>query len=104
MGHALQEILQFLEVGRRTGMLSVEDGKPAGVISFELGVITFAQTRLNEGIEAVMEILSVTGGTFHFFENKRVMQSNCRLPAQEALMQWACRVDEDGKAVPRSLI
>lgn len=103
-GHALQEILQFLEVGRRTGMLSVEDGKPAGIISFEQGVITFAQTRLNEGIEAVMEILSVTGGTFHFFENKRVMQTNCRLPAQEALMQWACRVDESGKALPRSLI
>ncbi|MDB5106840.1 MAG: Response regulator [Fibrobacteres bacterium] len=103
-GHALQEIIQLLEAGRRTGMLSVEDGKPAGVISFEQGLITFAQTRLNQGFEAVMEILSVTGGTFHFFENKRVMQSNCRLPAQEALMQWACRVDEDGKAVPRSLI
>jgi len=103
-GHALQEILQFLEVGRRTGMLSVEDGKPAGIISFEQGLITFAQTRLHEGAEAVMEILSVTGGTFHFFENKRVMQSNCRLPAQEALMQWACRVDENGKALPSSLI
>jgi hypothetical protein len=104
VGHALSEILQFLEVGRRTGMLSVEDGKPAGIVSFEQGVITFAQTRLNEGVEAVMEILSVTGGTFHFFENKRVMQSNCRLSAQEALMQWACRVDESGNAVPRSLI
>ena len=104
VGHALQEILQFLEVGRRTGMLSVEDGNPAGIISFEQGAITFAQTRLNEGVEAVMEILSVTGGTFHFFENKRVMQSNCRLAAQEALMQWTCRVDESGKALPSSLI
>ncbi|MDB5048921.1 MAG: Response regulator [Fibrobacteres bacterium] len=104
VGHALPEIFQFLEMGRRTGMLSVEDGNPAGVISFEQGAITFAQTRLNEGMEAVMEILAVTGGTFHFFENKRVMQSNCRLSAQEALMQWACRVDEDGNAVPRSLI
>ena len=104
VGHALQEIFQFLELGRRTGMLSVEDGKPAGIISFEQGLITFAQTRLNEGMEAVMEILAVTGGTFHFFENKRVMQSNCRLSPQEALMQWACRVDEDGKAMPRSLI
>jgi uncharacterized protein DUF4388 len=103
VGHALQEILQFLEVGRRTGMLSVEDGKPAGIISFEQGMISFAQTRLNEGVEAVMEILAVTGGTFHFFENKRVMQSNCRLSAQEALMQWACRVDENGKAQPSSL-
>lgn len=103
VGNALQEILQFLEVGRRTGLLSLEDGKPAGIISFEMGVITFAQTRLNEGFEAVMEILSVTGGTFHFFDNKRVMQSNCNMAPQEALMHWACREDENGKAVPRSL-
>jgi hypothetical protein len=104
VGHALQEILQFLEVGRRTGLLSVEDGKPAGIISFEAGTITFAQTRLNEGLEAVMEILSVTGGTFHFFDHKRVMQSNCRIMPQEALLQWACRVDENGKAMPSSLL
>ena len=51
-----------------------------------------------------MEILSVTGGTFHFFDNKRVMQSNCSLSPQEALMHWACREDENGKAVPRSLL
>jgi hypothetical protein len=104
IGHALAEILQFLELGRRTGLLSVEDGKPAGIISFEQGTITFGQTRLNEGFEAVMEILSVTGGTFHFFDNKRVMQSNCRLTPQEALMHWSCRVDEGGKAVRPSLL
>lgn len=104
IGHALAEILQFLEVGKRTGLLSVEDGKPAGIISLEQGVITFAQTRLNEGFEGIMEILSVTGGTFHFFDHKRVMQSNCRMSPQEALMHWACRVDEDGKAVPKSLL
>ena len=104
IGNALPEIFQFLEVGRRTGLLSVEDDKPAGIISFEQGAITFAQTRLNEGFEAVMEILAVTGGTFHFFDHKRVMQTNCRMTPQEALMHWACRVDEDGKAVPRSLL
>lgn len=97
VGHALPEILQLLEAGRRSGLLSVEDGKPAGVISFEQGVITFAQTRLNEGVEAVMEILSVGGGTFHFFDHKRVLQGNCRITPQDALLQWACRLDENGK-------
>lgn len=101
VGHAVPEILQLLEAGRRTGLLSVEDGKPAGIISFDHGKITFAQTRLNEGLEAVMEILSVGGGTFHFFDHKRVMQSNCDLRPQDALLQWACRLDENGQAAPR---
>jgi hypothetical protein len=100
IGHALPEILQFLEAGSRTGLLSVEDGKPAGIIGFERGSITFAQTRLAEGLEAVMEILSVTGGTFHFFDHKRVLQSNCRIMPQEALLQWACRIDENGQVQP----
>lgn len=100
VGHALPEILQFLEAGRRTGLLSVEDGKPAGIISFEQGAITFAQTRLNEGLEAIMEILSVSGGTFHFFDHKRVLQGNCRIMPQDALLQWACRLDENGQAHP----
>lgn len=102
VGHALPEILQLLEAGSRTGLLSVEDGKPAGIISFEQGAITFAQTRLNEGLEAVMEILSVSGGTFHFFEHKRVLQGNCRIMPQEALLQWACRMDENGQVHPHS--
>ncbi len=100
IGHALPEIMQLLEAGSRTGLLSVEDEKPAGIISFEQGAITFAQTRLHEGLEAIMEILSVGGGTFHFFEHKRVLQSNCRIMPQEALLQWACRMDENGKVQP----
>jgi hypothetical protein len=100
VGHAVPEIFQLLEAGRRTGLLSVEDGKPAGIVGFEHGNITFAQTRLNEGLEAVMEILSVGGGTFHFFEHKRVRQSNCDLRPQDALLQWTCRLDENGQAMP----
>jgi len=100
VGHALPEILQLLEAGSRTGLLSVEDGKPAGIIGFDQGAITFAQTRLHEGLEAIMEILTVSGGTFHFFEHKRVLQSNCRITPQEALLQWACRMDENGQVQP----
>jgi len=95
--NGLAEILQFLEVGRRTGMLSVEDGGPSGVINFVNGVITFAQTRLLEGQDAVFEILSLRDGRFLFFADKRVRQSNCRLSAFEMLLQWAHRLDETGK-------
>jgi hypothetical protein len=97
VANGLAEILQFLEVGRRTGMLSVEEGQPAGVVNFVDGVITFAQTRIFEGPDAVLEILSLSEGSFHFFADKRVRQSNCRLSAFEVLLQWAHRLDETGK-------
>ena len=101
VGNGLAEILQFLETGRRTGMLSIEDGLPAGVINFQDGAITFAQTRLFEGLRAVQEILSLSGGTFQFFAEKRVRQSNCRLSAFEVLLHWAHGVDEAAKAAAR---
>lgn len=94
IAHGLAEILQFLELGRRTGMLSVEDGNPAGVINFHEGRITFGHTRHSEGMAAVMEILAMEDGTFHFFEGKQVRQTNCRLSALEVLLHNAHRMDE----------
>ncbi len=96
-GNGLSEILQFLESGRRTGMLSVENGHPAGVINFTDGMITFAQTKFYEGPDAVLEILSLPAGSFQFFGDKRIRQVNCRLSAFEILLQSAHRLDETGK-------
>lgn len=90
----LSDILQFLEVGRRSGMLSIEDGPPAGVLNFANGIITFAQTRGAEGAEAVLEILSLVRGGFRFYGDKRINQSNCRLSAFEVALRWAHRHDE----------
>jgi len=90
----LSDILQFLEVGRRSGMLSIEDGPPAGVLNFANGIITFAQTRTAEGGEAVLEILSLVRGGFRFYLDKRIDQCNCRLSAFEVALRWAHRHDE----------
>lgn len=93
----LSDILQFLEVGRRSGMLSIEDGPPAGVLNFHHGVITYAQTRGAEGGEAVLEILSLTRGGFRFYGDKRIVETNCRLSAFEVALHWAHRHDETVK-------
>ncbi len=92
--NGLSEILQLLETGRRTGMLSIEEELPSGIINFHFGQITFAQTRRRNGKEAVMEILFMTSGAFRFFEDKRVVAVNCRLSPLDVLMQHAQRVDE----------
>lgn len=94
--NGLAEILQFLEIGRRTGLLSLEDENPTGVIAFSDGDITFAQTRLREGLDAVFEVLALSRGTFRFFADKGIRQGCMRISATQALLQWARKVDESG--------
>jgi hypothetical protein len=96
--HGLAEIFQFLEVGNKSGLLSVEDQKPVGLVQFENGNITFAQTYFQAGYEAVLEILSREGGWFRFYSEKETLVENCRLAVTPVLMHWAKRVDEFGCA------
>lgn len=99
--NSLPEILQFLEIGRRTGLLSLEDEQPAGVINFEEGDITSAQTHRHEGVDAVFEILSLNRGKFRFFPGKVTGQTENRISATQVLLHWAQRVDETGEMVAR---
>jgi hypothetical protein len=100
--NSLPEILQFLEIGRRTGLLSLETDLPAGVINFHEGDIVSAQTHRQEGLEAVFEILSLRAGKFRFFPGRVTVRSATRLSATEVLLHWAQRMDETGEMVARS--
>ena len=99
--NALAEILQFLEVGRRTGLLSLETDQPAGVINFEDGEITFAQTHSHEGVDAIFEILSLNQGQFKFFPGTALGTVQPRLCATQVMLLWAQRMDETGEMVAR---
>jgi hypothetical protein len=99
--NSLPEILQFLEIGKRTGLLSLEAEQPAGVINFVEGDIASAQTHLHEGVEAVYEMLALTRGKFKFFPGKVTGGATTRWSVTQVLMQWAQRVDETGEMVAR---
>jgi hypothetical protein len=99
--NSLPEILQFLEIGRRTGLLSLETEQPAGVINFQDGDITSAQTHLHEGVEAVFEMLALNRGKFRFFPGKVTATGGARISATQVLMHWAQRVDETGEMAVR---
>ena len=100
--NSLPEILQFLEIGRRTGLLSLENDLPAGVINFHEGDIVSAHTHHNEWLEAVYEILSLGAGKFRFFPGRVTVRSATRLSVTEVLLHWAQRMDETGEMVARS--
>jgi hypothetical protein len=100
--NSLPEILQFLEIGRRTGLLSLEAEQPSGVINFEEGGITSAQTHLREGADAVIEMLGLNRGKFRFFPGMVTRRNEQRLSVTGILMHWAKHLDETGEMAVRT--
>ena len=88
------EILQFLEAGKKTGMLCIESGTPVGMLYFRNGIITLAQTTLQQGHDAVMELLSQNTGCFQFYQDRPCDKNNCRLIPTREILQWARWKDE----------
>lgn len=91
---SLNAVLQFVEIGKKTGCLLVDDETPFGLIYFEKGIITYAATQNNKAREAVEEILALKIGYFRFAAGRRSMEKNCSLPVMPVLMEFAHKNDE----------
>ncbi|MBD3419536.1 MAG: DUF4388 domain-containing protein [Chitinivibrionales bacterium] len=91
----LSELMQFIEIGAKTGCLLIEHNRrPHGMVFFENGAITFADTGSLKGKEAVLHILSLQAGRFHFILNKKPQSTNVTAPTISLLMEWAQAKDE----------
>jgi len=94
---SLSEVLQFIEMGRKTGCLYLTGNNPLGLIYFEQGRIYYAATPANQGIEAVVELLDLDNGHFHFVLDKQSDSRNINSSTLEIVMEWTRRRDEAGK-------
>ncbi|MBN1982580.1 MAG: DUF4388 domain-containing protein [Chitinivibrionales bacterium] len=94
---SLVEIIQFIEIGRKTGCLAVQDEKPSGLIYFDNGVIIYAASRSSVAENAVYDILSLKKGRFIFILGKMPKSSNCNLPTLPLLMEWSKVSDETSR-------
>ncbi|HEX2955804.1 MAG TPA: DUF4388 domain-containing protein [Chitinispirillaceae bacterium] len=91
----LLEVLQFIEIGRKSGCLLVETERPFGLIFFTEGRIVYAATA--QGIlskDAIFAVLNLKSGKFRFVTNKRPKVTNINLSTLEVLMEWTKAVDE----------
>jgi hypothetical protein len=95
IGHgSLIEVMQFIEIGRKTGCLYVTIEKPFGLIYFEQGRLTYAASQVKQGRDAVFEILGLKTGHFNFVLDKVSQTKNVNLSTLEILMEWTKTVDE----------
>jgi hypothetical protein len=91
----LLEVLQFIEIGSKTGCLLVEMEQPFAIICFKNGRIVFAATADQiTGRDAIFKVLDLRIGKFRFVLDKKPKESNVNLSTLEVLMEWAKAVDE----------
>ncbi len=92
---SLIEVMQFIEIGRKTGCLFItQQEKPYGLIYFEQGRLTYAASQGKQGRDAVFEILGLKTGKFHFVKDKITSTKNVSVSTLEILMEWTKAVDE----------
>jgi hypothetical protein len=90
----LLEVLQYIEMGRKTGCMLVECDRPFAIIYFYQGRIIYAHAQELTGKDAVFEVLNLKDGKFRFIQNKVPKTSNVNLSTLEVLMEWTKALDE----------
>ncbi len=98
-GGNLLEVLQFIEIGSKTGCLMVETKGPFGLVYFIDGRIVYAAAKGPVyGVDGVYEILNQPMGKFRFITNKQPKTANLNLPTLSVLMEWTRQKDESHKS------
>jgi hypothetical protein len=98
----LLDALQFLELGRREGVLHIYAGRRKGYISFISGQIVDAFFRNAIGKEAVFQMLELDYGDF-YFESKAISQPRVITESMmDIALEWDARryggaYDDDGE-------
>jgi hypothetical protein len=87
----LLDAIQFLELGRREGVLHVYVGRRKGYITFAAGQIVDAFFRNTIGKEAIFQMLELDYGDF-FFESKTISQPRVITESMLAIaLEWDAR-------------
>jgi hypothetical protein len=92
--YTLSEVLQMMDINKKTGCLLVENNHPEGMMFFENGLITYAITNSQVAEQAVFDILSMTHGKFKFLPNKKPTRRQMQLDIVAILMEKAKLSDE----------
>jgi hypothetical protein len=91
----LPEIMQFIEIGKKTGCLLIDTARPVGMIFFAQGRIVHAAAANGlYGRKAINSLLGLKDGKFRFLLDKAPKVSDLNLSTLEVLMEWTKTEDE----------
>ncbi|MBN2188426.1 MAG: DUF4388 domain-containing protein, partial [Chitinispirillaceae bacterium] len=85
------DAIQFLELGRREGILHIYAGRRKGYITFATGQVVDAFFRNASGKEAVFQMLELDYGDF-YFESKTISQPKVITESiMDIALEWDAR-------------
>jgi CRP-like cAMP-binding protein len=92
------DVLQLLQVGRKTGYLQLERGGQKGRIGLESGEVRSSAADALEGEDAFYALAAWKGATFAFCSAPLSVPPNIKSPTMPLLMEAMRRVDEQERS------
>jgi hypothetical protein len=87
-------VLQILEMGNKTGLLSIEADQATGRLWLAHGAPIHAQTKRCSGFDAAIEIVNATGGHFTFRPHEDADERTIEASVTELLLEASRLLDE----------
>lgn len=99
----LIDVIQLIEMGRKTGMLLLDSSSGPGRVYFELGVPVYAMTERWGGIEAFYTMLSWKEGRFKLDQKAVSIEPNIEHSGSQELLMEGVRLADEMEESLRSL-
>ena len=87
-------VLQILEMGRKSGLLSCEADQANGRLWLADGAPIHAETKQHSGFDAAIEIVNFTGGRFSFQPQEDPAERTIEASVTELLLEASRLLDE----------
>jgi len=88
----LHDLLQYLSLGRKSGILELVSGRRAGRVVLQEGSVCKNSYRGKEGMEAMFMMMDLPEGDFEFYEQAiEEAPSQARLEVVDLIMLWMDR-------------
>ncbi len=88
-------LLQILELGSKSGMLSIEADQDNGRLWLAQGAPVHAETKQHSGFDAAIEIVNFTGGRFTFQPHEGELERTIEASVTELLLEASRLLDEE---------
>ena len=99
----LVDIIQLVEMGRKTGMLQIESPSGDGKIFFEEGLPVFAEVGKWTGVDAFIVLLSLKEGRFRLDQQPIPVKANIALKRSQELLMEGVRLADETREAQRHL-